>query len=344
LGLGGTFLTRKEKRFDFQKSAGMNLGFSLVFSVLLIGTVSFLYFGVRIWLGDFYLAKAQKSIKQGADYSQTVEYLRKGAINSPWLASPHLVLADGLLVQAGDALDQNNTVQARSLLQASEAEAEEAIAREPKNVVSYERAGEIYQLINSVGGLEENTKIIEVYEQALELDSNNALLNLTLGTLYLAKAQEIQNTISSSEESSALEGNYQNYLQKAEEKIKRANELRTGYRDAQVLYAQVLEFQGRRSQAIAHLNEALEGNPTDLALLEESGKLLLANDELAAAEERFQTILTFSPFSANARYWLATIYEKQGKIEEAIAELETVLLTNPGNTLVTEKLSELKGE
>lgn len=344
LGLSATLLNKKEKKLDLQKSSNINLGFSLAFAVLLIGTVSFLYFGVRIWLGDYYLAKSQRVIADSMDYSQAVEYLEKGTNNSPWLAASHLSLANGLLAKASDALQQNNTNEARGILQEAESEAGQAILKEPKNVVSYERAGEVYQLINSVGGLEEKDKITETYEQALLLDPNNALLNLTLGTLYLVKAQAIQSEMNSAEDSSALNNDFQSYLQKAETQIRKATELKSNYSDAEVLYAQTLELEGKRPEAKSYLDEALKNDSANLALLEESGKLLLADEELEQAQARFQTILTLSPYHANARYWLASIYEKQGKKDEAIKELEQVLATNPGNSLVTEKLSQLKGE
>ena len=211
-------------------------------------------------------------------------------------------------------------------------------------MVVYEHAGEIYQLISKAGGSIANEKIIAVYEKAIERESNSPSLYLTLGSVYFSQAQIIQARIDNSQEPTGEESDLETATQNALEKIKRATELKSDYENAEQLYAQVLEFQGKFSEAVEYLNTALANNAASLTLLEERGKALLAEEKLEEAQNDFLTILALAPNHANAHYWLALIYEKQGEKDKAIAELEQVLKTNPGNSLVTQKISQLKGE
>ena len=344
LALGGLFLNRKEVKLNLQKSAGINFIFSLGFSLLLIGAVSFIYFGMRIWLGDYYLAQAQTTFEETNNPLLAIEKLEKGVSLSPWLAAPHLALADGLMVSANYSVQQNDAASTGNLLNRAEQEIELAIKKEPKNVVVYEHAGEIYQLISKAGGSIANEKIIAVYEKAIERESNSPSLYLTLGSVYFSQAQIIQARIDNSQEPTGEESDLETATQNALEKIKRATELKSDYENAEQLYAQVLEFQGKFSEAVEYLNTALANNAASLTLLEERGKALLAEEKLEEAQNDFLTILALAPNHANAHYWLALIYEKQGEKDKAIAELEQVLKTNPGNSLVTQKISQLKGE
>jgi len=344
LALGGSLLNQKEVKLNFQKSAGINFVFSLGFSLLLIGTVSFGYFGARIWLGDYYLARSQTTFQKTENSALAITELEKGVTFSPWLAAPHLALANGLIIGANKAVQQNDAVGAGKLLGQAEQEVNLAIKKEPKNPVVYEHTGEIYQLINQAGGSITKEKIVAVYDQAIELEPNNPSLYLTLGSIYFIQAQTIQVRINSSQEATGEEGDLTTATQNALDKTKKATELKSDYEEAEALYAQILEFQGKFSEAVDYLNSALAANSASLTLLEERGKSLLAQDKLEEAQNDFLTILALAPNHANARYWLALVYEQQGDKDQAIAELEQVLKTNPNNSLIIQKISQLKGE
>lgn len=84
------------------------------------------------------------------------------------------------------------------------------------------------------------------------------------------------------------------------------------------------------------------GAPQAESLLEEAFKLLeqgQADQALASA----QAALALDPESLSAHSALALVYERQGKIAEAIHQLEVVLERNPDSAADREKLAELRG-
>ncbi|MBU3918547.1 tetratricopeptide repeat protein, partial [Patescibacteria group bacterium] len=51
---------------------------------------------------------------------------------------------------------------------------------------------------------------------------------------------------------------------------------------------------------------------------------------------------SLDPYYSNARYALGLAYEKQGKIQQAIDELEIVAQLNPNNQEIANKIESLK--
>jgi Tfp pilus assembly protein PilF len=53
-------------------------------------------------------------------------------------------------------------------------------------------------------------------------------------------------------------------------------------------------------------------------------------------------VISLYPDHSNAHFQLSAVYEKQGKKDLAISEMEIVLKLNPDNAQVKAKLDELK--
>ena len=70
---------------------------------------------------------------------------------------------------------------------------------------------------------------------------------------------------------------------------------------------------------------------------------LVEQRSFAEAEASAQAALTLAPDSTSARSVLALIYERQGKVPEAIRELELVVARNPASTVDRARLEALRG-
>jgi len=60
------------------------------------------------------------------------------------------------------------------------------------------------------------------------------------------------------------------------------------------------------------------------------------------AGEAFANAITLMPTYANAYWYLASVYEGKGMLEQAIVELERVLTMDPANETVLARIAELE--
>ncbi len=104
----------------------------------------------------------------------------------------------------------------------------------------------------------------------------------------------------------------------------------------------VLEGMGRLSQAKEAYLEAAKlehGNPLGQFYL---GRALLRNDELEEAEKRFQMSIILKPNLLQARKYLAWVYERLGKHEEALKEYNLLLKLNLENPFIKQRIAKLQ--
>jgi len=108
------------------------------------------------------------------------------------------------------------------------------------------------------------------------------------------------------------------------------------------------ELQGRLDDAVGKMESIVQYNPFDVGVHFQLGILYLQRN-ISGDVERAQTILERTvlllPSYSNARWFLASVYELQGDLTEAIMQVEAVLELNPGNQLVLNRLDRLsRGE
>ncbi|MBL4665193.1 MAG: tetratricopeptide repeat protein [Nitrospinaceae bacterium] len=104
----------------------------------------------------------------------------------------------------------------------------------------------------------------------------------------------------------------------------------------------VLEGQGRWGQAKDMYWQAAKmehNNPLGQYYL---GRALLHDDELEEAEKRFQMSVILKPNLLQARKYLAWIYERLGKHEEALREYNLLLKLKLKNSFIDERVAKLQ--
>lgn len=338
LALCGGLVSTKTKKISFQKSPQSNFVFSLMFALVLVASVSFLYFGARVIISESNFANAKEESQSSPKVNVLNQYLENSVEQAPWNAQYHTALAEQYIYAS--TLD-SNTAEAMKYLGSAKLEADRAIEIAPKNAVIMEQSAEIYRLIVNLNGPATVTEVFDIYKSAVELDPNNAYLLYSVARVYYSSAQSLRQvegiTPDIEEEISILLSNAGQYALDADD-------LRDNFWEAELIFAKVLKLQGDTTGAINVLAGSVSLNPYNLTLREELGIYLIDGGELEKAKEQLQIIISLQPNHANAHFWLSVVYESQGDIEKAISELETVLETNPENELVLQKLSYLRGE
>ena len=111
-------------------------------------------------------------------------------------------------------------------------------------------------------------------------------------------------------------------FKEAEDEFKRAIELDPNYATAHHWYAEFLLTQGRLDEALAEIKLAQECDPLSLIINSMAGLFYIIRGEYPEAEAQLKRTVEMDPNFARTHLFLAGLYEKQGKYEDAIGEYE----------------------
>src|ERR1051325_6305133 len=120
----------------------------------------------------------------------------------------------------------------------------------------------------------------------------------------------------------------------AEREFKRATELNPGCASAHQWYGQYLAMIERFDESIAEKQRAQELDPLSLQIKVSLGTTFWFMRLYHKALEKVRECLELDPNFYPAHFLLGVIYEQQGKLSEAIAELQKAYLFNPTPTLL----------
>jgi TolB-like protein/tetratricopeptide (TPR) repeat protein len=116
----------------------------------------------------------------------------------------------------------------------------------------------------------------------------------------------------------------------AEQEIKRSIELDPNYATAHLWYGRFLSALSRDSEAISEMRLALQLDPTSLAINANlAAALLHAGQEDKALEQGLATV-QMEPHFPLGHVWLGFVYERLGKLPEALREFQTTAQLIPG--------------
>jgi tetratricopeptide (TPR) repeat protein len=103
------------------------------------------------------------------------------------------------------------------------------------------------------------------------------------------------------------------------------------YGSAQVRAGYILKGQGRTAEAIERARKALTVKKNDPSLHGLLAALYEADGKLAEAEATLQEGLAAAPRNTDLRYRLGMIYDKMGRPDDGIREMEAILKQEPDN-------------
>jgi tetratricopeptide (TPR) repeat protein len=306
----------KEKKYSFKDFPEMSLIFSVVLIVLFLVILGMCFFSYKFYLADYYFDKSLST--------QKIENLEKTQKYNPYRAQYKIVLARTYLQQAEKELSEGADVQniLSKYIQPAINTSKKAAEIAPNRVVAWETQGMVYRDIQGIatGAVEWG---IKAFGKAIELEPLNPVLWTEQGKLLLVNP--------GTEE-------------KARENFARAQELKSNYSDAGIQEALFYETNQDLNKAIEKLENLSNEIPSDVEVVFQLGRLYYNNERTDDAVFQFKKAIALFPNHSNSRYSLAMAYEKQGEIDLAIQEFENVLILNPGNQDIKDKIKTLKSK
>jgi tetratricopeptide (TPR) repeat protein len=169
-------------------------------------------------------------------------------------------------------------------------------------------------LANAFEGLQRYQEALDEMRQTAELDPNNFDVRVKLGNYYLVSA----------EQSPAAVG-------EAERLAKQILEKDPNHVEAHVLMGSVLFAQGKKQEALAELNHAVELNPQRVETYLSVARFYVQTNDIAGAEAIYQRAISVSSNSAMAHYEYGKFLVGAQRLNEAEAEFQRAVQVEPQN-------------
>ncbi len=308
-------------------SRSPRVGFVIVFSltIVLLGSVVAAY-----TLVGHYVATSQLTAANTAFAAGNLDATDRAAQSSISFAPS----ATAYQIQAGVASARLTAIAASSTMSASAAQqafqaslssginaALTATRLEPSDYQNWIALGNLYaQAVPlRVEGAYDSAKT--AYEKAQELNPTNPQIQYILAQLDISN----RNT------------------KTAKEHLKAAITLKQDYTAAIFLLSQLEVQDGNVQDALTAALAAAYFTPTDPNVLFQVGILRAATNDLAGAAAALAAAIDVSPQFANARYFLAAVYAKQGNLKDALTQMESIASMSEENAkAVATQLAALK--
>lgn len=330
----------KVNNYKFGQPPLFILVISFIFILIITGTVLFIYFAGRVWLGDVNYVKALKARDKTENITKVEGYLEKAIKFNPYASDYHFVLAQAFVTEAQleAAKDKPDLNVIQNLSQKSIDESKVGVEKDTKNPIVYENQASIFSSLRNLLS-NADQRAAEAYERAAALEPNNPIVYLNLGRSYLLYAQSLlTNSNANQEDKTAANNN----LDLAITNFKKADSLKKDLPDARYNWALALELKGSKDEAISLMEKLVSDYPSNIDVIYALGQMYERNNKLDEAITIFNKIIAGQPNHSNSHWQLGLIYEQQKQIDKAIAEFEIVQKLNPDNQTVKQKLDALK--
>lgn len=335
------------------KGTTLALGFAFLSFILILFIGIFLSAGR--YLADVSFAKAIRADRTKADIQTIVRSLDRAATLNRFRDDYYRNLSQALLfrvqdetknVDAKQNLTESSRLYIQSLVAASVNSAVQATRLSPNNVTNWMNRGSIYEeLVQAVPNASRFAR--EAYEQATKLDPQNPSVWTKLGKIDLVMAEEQRSLTLAKDQSLSKTAKIDlaDALNRAQASFEKAIELKANYAPAHYQLAITFDRQGKLGQAIQKMEAVFQYNPDDVGVGFQLGMLYLRRntpEDVSRAQKVLEHVVELVPSYVNARWFLATVYEKQNKLDAAKIQVEKVLALDSKNTLVQSRLEKLK--
>ncbi len=339
-------ITTKTRTFEFARSPRAGIASSFVFVFALVGLVMLLFVTVSRYSAEIAFARAVALDNTGGNLDDVRVDLDRAATLNRWSDTYYRNLGYTLLLMTSEALKQSPAVDpatVQQLMSASINASVRATQLGVGNVVNWELLGDTYREISPLIA-DADAFSIEAYTRVIALAPSNPKEYVGLARAYLAQADKLSLV---AEGDDALAGAAAKTardaaLMSAEAALKKAKALKSDYTPAQYYLAHVFERQGRLADAVKSMEALRASSPMDVGVAMQLGLLYLQQGKNALAKAELLRAIGIAPNYANAHWYLASIYEQERNLEAAIAEVEKIVVTDPNNALVAQRLQRLK--
>ena len=340
--LAAQFLRAQHVRL--KQSPRLGLVFSFIFVVFSIGVLTIFFVTIQKHSAESAFAKAVRLDRSNVSIDAVVNKLDKAATLNKHNDIYYRNLSQSLLYKLNDVVETQGDAQTIQLLTtASINSAKHATDLSPYNVLNWRMRGMVYrELMPFVSGADQFAKLS--YERVKQLEPNNPIGYVGLARTNLSTAS-IASQLTGAEDEAVRTQARQRVnaeLASAEEELQAAIALKPDYAPSHYYLALVLENQGRLNEAFAKLDAVRQYNPYDVGVVFQLGQLAMRMEHYDRARLEFEHAVTLSPEFANARWFLASIYELEGNLDEAIEQIEVIAELQPDNPVVLARLQRLE--
>ena len=337
-GLLGSQVIRK----PYSKSYAQSPGLALLFSLFIVSGSILLFIGIFIsserYIGEVAFARALRLDAGTGSVQEVVSLLDTASTLNRFDDRYYRTLSEALLLRVAEQLNSASntsqlTAESRQYVQSLVAASVNASARatdlSPNNSLNWSTRGRVYrELVNVLP--EASDFAIESHQKAVSLEPVNPRVWIDIGKTFLvaAEQQRAMTVVENNEVAKEAQEKLDTLLKQAESSFIRATELKGNYAPAHFQLGLTYERQGRLDDAISKLASVVGFNPLDAGAVFQLGQLYLRRNQpsdQALAQTQFERAVELSPTFSNARWFLASVYERLGEPTKAIEQIEKVL-------------------
>lgn len=319
----GLLQTDYVQKISLKASPQFALLTSFAFTLVFAGFVV-----LGIYLGRFYAAEvaygaALRNITRGNN-EQAIRNLGSAISWRPSRGQHHIILARTYLAQAVREAQKTPPQPSliTTLLAGAVNEARRATDLEPSNVANWEALAAMYANARVVAP-DANEWVVRSLTKAIELEDSNPTFYLLMGQAQVASRQTAS----------------------GKKNFEKAIQLKPNYVDAYSALALLEEQEKDTDVAISHMAQAvLFSNQQNPIPLYQVGRMLVNRNrsgDLALAEQALRQAVQINGDYSDALFTLATLMERVGKSQEALALYQKVLKLNPDNAEVKRRINAL---
>jgi tetratricopeptide (TPR) repeat protein len=350
-GLLASQVISKIWKTDFSRSPKLGLTASFVFVVLSVAMLGSLFVTGQRYAAEVSFAKAIELDSNGAPVERVIAELNQAVKLNGLSDVYYRNLASAQLSQVrqhvasynGAELTPEQTQKIADLVSNAIKSGSRATEIEPNYVANWVIRGSIYRdLMSFAQGAEDLAA--QMFLNAIRIEPTNPVHRTNLGRVYVTVADRARVLKSAESEELAKTAAEQEagLLQTAEQAFATAVQLKPDYAPAHYYLAAVHERQGKLSDSVTRLAALRNNNLTDIGLAFQLSQMLIRLQKFDLATQELERIVGLSPEYSNALWYLASMYEIQGRQGEAIQLVAKVVNKNPQNQVARTRLNRMQ--
>jgi cytochrome c-type biogenesis protein CcmH/NrfG len=330
--------------------ARSKIAFEVISSVAVLALV----LGVAVlWLtgqrftAEMAFSDGVRSFRAGGNLDGVISDLAKAQRLNPAVDMYARNLSQAHLIKAANLIQAQPTQEQAAVIQTEIKSAVDfglmASHANPMNVDNFSNLASLYESITAfTRGADEAA--IAAYAEALKREPSNPVFLGEVGKLYLLRADAYQTDVNSTDAQKAKDAkaNVSSNLKTAEDVLGRAIVAKNDYLPARYYLGVVYERENRLKDAISQLAIILQKNQNDMNVAFELSLLLYRNGQKTPSLQLMQQVVQADGTNLNAKWYLSAMLEEQGKVDEAIAQLNDLAAKFPDNQAIKQRLSALQ--
>lgn len=346
LALLGSLVTRKAFVWDARKNANVFGAMAIVFILSVVAGISVIWLAGQRFAAEMMFANAVSSYHNQKSLDEVLGFLAKAKTLNGWSDIYPRNQSQVKLLQVANTLQNHpNAEQLKQVNQLVMDAADLGLAARdmaPANVDNWSNLALIYQNVASfTKGADEFA--IKNYMEASLLEPQNPVFLNEIGKLFILRSDAYKTQLQSPDKTKQAEAVKQvpENLKLALDWLKKSVQAKSDYFPAHYHLGLVYERQDRVKEAIEELTQAHNANAKDSGIVFELAILYYRNRQPDVARQLLEQIVKVEPSQANARWYLAALYEEAGRLPDAIAQMEELSRQMPDNATVAQKLAGL---